>query len=552
MAVRLFQRCSFLLPLMAVCFFMLDSRAAIHYVKPNGTGTGASWEEAGPLQATVNAATAGDEVWVAAGTYRSTQNPVLIMKGGVALYGGFAGMEESVEQRDWIANPAVIDGESVRGCVRGADNARLDGFTVTNGKWTAIGGGMSNDAVSPAVANCTFFGNWGGFGGAIYNNNASPVITDCVFSNNYSDWDGGGMYNKMSSPEVSGCLFSGNTSLRRGGGMYNSAALPEVSDCIFVENSSVVSGGGMYNEESAPMVSHCHFEGNSSERGGGMYICEESVPTVSYCTFNLNVAANSGGGICNIFSSPTLVGCEILDNTVNMENGNGGGITNSGASLTMSNCLLAGNSAQEYGGGIYNEISTALIITNCTITENMTTMERGGGIYNLQSEPEITNCILWNNSSSGGQMSNIEGNPLSRVIFSCIGGGYEGTGNIDSDPLFADVSVGDFRLQAASLCIDTGTDVNAPDDDIRGIPRPQGSGYDMGAYEYREEIPHPADVDVNYRMVMSEVISYLTGWQQGTNPMTNAIRAVYLWQVGEFYAYNPENTPPLCWVPAQP
>ncbi|OQC00846.1 MAG: Serine/threonine-protein kinase PK-1 [Candidatus Hydrogenedentes bacterium ADurb.Bin101] len=63
---------------------------------------------------------------------------------------------------------------------------------------------------------------------------------------------------------------------------------------------------------------------------------------------------------------------------------------------------------------------------------------------------------------------------------------------------------------------------------------------------------HPADVNTNWRLVMSEAISYLTGWQQGTNPMAFAIRAAYLWQAGEFYSYDPSLNLPLCWTPFLP
>lgn len=61
-------------------------------------------------------------------------------------------------------------------------------------------------------------------------------------------------------------------------------------------------------------------------------------------------------------------------------------------------------------------------------------------------------------------------------------------------------------------------------------------------------VPHPADLSVNFRMVMSEAIAYLAGWQQGSNPMAYAIRAAYIWQNGEQYTYDAEQAPPLCWV----
>ncbi|NLV44216.1 MAG: hypothetical protein GXY07_06930, partial [Candidatus Hydrogenedentes bacterium] len=70
------------------------------------------------------------------------------------------------------------------------------------------------------------------------------------------------------------------------------------------------------------------------------------------------------------------------------------------------------------------------------------------------------------------------------MSFSCVDGGFAGEGNIDDDPLFEDPENGELWLQAGSPCIDTGTATYAPDQDIRGIHRPQGAGFDMGAYEY--------------------------------------------------------------------
>ncbi len=74
------------------------------------------------------------------------------------------------------------------------------------------------------------------------------------------------------------------------------------------------------------------------------------------------------------------------------------------------------------------------------------------------------------------------------VAFSNIQGGYTGTYNIDSDPLFVDPTTGDYHLAEGSPSIDTGTDdtiayPNLPIDDIDGDPRPYGVSYDMGADE---------------------------------------------------------------------
>jgi len=53
---------------------------------------------------------------------------------------------------------------------------------------------------------------------------------------------------------------------------------------------------------------------------------------------------------------------------------------------------------------------------------------------------------------------------------------------VDRDPLFRNPDKYDFRLLAGSPAIDAGIDKLAPDTDIDGNRRPQGSRYDLGAY----------------------------------------------------------------------
>ena len=70
--------------------------------------------------------------------------------------------------------------------------------------------------------------------------------------------------------------------------------------------------------------------------------------------------------------------------------------------------------------------------------------------------------------------------------------------------------------------------------------------------EGEPSVPHPADLNTDFRMVMSEAIAFLAGWQQGVNPMAQAIRAAYLWQQWEYYTYFPDELTPECWVPDIP
>jgi len=45
-------------------------------------------------------------------------------------------------------------------------------------------------------------------------------------------------------------------------------------------------------------------------------------------------------------------------------------------------------------------------------------------------------------------------------------------------------SQADFHLKKDSPAIDKGWSLDAPDDDFDGNPRPQGSAYDIGAFEF--------------------------------------------------------------------
>ncbi len=57
-------------------------------------------------------------------------------------------------------------------------------------------------------------------------------------------------------------------------------------------------------------------------------------------------------------------------------------------------------------------------------------------------------------------------------------------GSISSNPLFNNAATLDFHLTSSSPCLNAYTTPTFVVTDFDSIPRPQGSGYDMGAYEY--------------------------------------------------------------------
>ena len=205
------------------CFAASPAYAALWYADANSAAKppdGTSWATAFPtIQAAVNSAAGdgGGEVWVADGTYSSASGVVLVMAANVHLYGGFSGVEGTREERDWASNVAIIDGANAHGCVTGANDATLDGFTVTRGS--------------------------GGWGSGMLNNNASPLVANCTFSGNVSTDGAGGIYNGNSSATIINCTFLENSGGHMGGGIYNYTSTVSISDCDFTGNSAEVGGG---------------------------------------------------------------------------------------------------------------------------------------------------------------------------------------------------------------------------------------------------------------------------------------------------------------------
>jgi len=461
-------------------------------------GGGMSWADAfTTLQPALDAAGAGTQIWVAEGTYKPTQlfiegdprSAAFQMVNGVEIYGGFAGTEEYLADRDWVTNVTALSGD-IGSEGDSADNsyhvfyhpsglglddsAVLDGFTITGGNADGgeyadrFGAGMHNDGSSPNLANCTFLDNSSlDSGGGMWNiNNSSPVLTGCTFAGNLAGWGGGMVNYTSSSPTLTSCTFAGNSALEDGGGLWNyDDSSPLLTDCTFSGNSAG-RGGGIYNQSSVPTLVNCTFSGNTAVYGAGMYN-ESSLPTLANCTFSGN-SASQGGGMSNIFSSPTLINCSFQGNSATQ----GGGMFNGDSSPTLTNCTFSGNSASQ-----------------------------GGGMSNFYSWPTLTNCILWSDTSPEIYNSSFS-SPI--VTYSDIQGGYTGDGNIDADPLFVDPAIWDFHLGEGSPCIDVGSNAAPylPEYDFEGDDRVlDGDGdeiaiVDMGVDEV---VPPVVEVEIDVR-----------------------------------------------------
>jgi predicted outer membrane repeat protein len=402
----------------------------------DGARNGSSWTDAFTvIQTAMDYASTGDTIWVAAGTYASPKGsdasvPVLAMKTGVSVFGGFATGDGSIDDRDPSANHTILDGgHETWHVVTGADNARLDGFVVMGGFAAGshphdCGGGMLNDGVSPVVADCVFTSNDSGFHGAgLANFSASPLVTGCVFRANTAANNGAGVYNDDEEgaggcPLFYDCLFGAGNNCRFGAGMYNNRCRVNVSDCRFIDNYANHNGGGLYNTSSRVTVRSTVFHENHSYDGGAVY--------------------------CN--------GIAGTDSTV------------------LEDCLVTGNIAYFSGGGIYLLVASARLV-NCTIAANGSTY--GGGISCWHSEAELVDCIVWGNTAEFYDPAIEIGDEVAPVVRFCdvdqegygdpADGSADAEGNIRLDPLFVSGPLGDWYLSQTaagqalqSPCVDAG------------------------------------------------------------------------------------------------
>ncbi|MCZ8039857.1 MAG: right-handed parallel beta-helix repeat-containing protein, partial [Microcystis sp. LE17-20A] len=118
---------------------------------------------------------------------------------------------------------------------------------------------------------------------------------------------------------------------------------------------------------------------------------------------NLYISNKAGKGIYNNYlGTLTLTNNTITGNTANFY---GGGIYNAGT-LTLTNNTISDNTANFYGGGIYN--GGTLTLTNSTITDNTATYGGGGGIYNNGGTLTLTNSTITGNTAplGGGGIEN--------------------------------------------------------------------------------------------------------------------------------------------------
>lgn len=339
----------------------------ILYVKKGAAGNGSSWTEAlgeaADALKTAATLTTGTvtQIWVAGGTYHPLYradnldgaNPVdrnnsFVLIDNVKIYGGFAGTETELSQRDLtlIENSSILSGDyngndvvtgtgATLAITANTENAShivisigtvanpvtaatvLDGFTITGGNAFGTsstvngvsiitnGGGMFIQNASPSFSNLIIKGNSSNnLGGGIYSSySSSSTLTNSMVSRNVAKGGvnsrGGGICNMISSTLIlANVLINGNRSYGLGGGIHNDNSSPILTNVTIVGNWGAV-GGGVYNNTnlSNPKFRNTIIYGNGASLGANLSNNNGAVSTITYSLIQQTTTDDANGNL---------------------------------------------------------------------------------------------------------------------------------------------------------------------------------------------------------------------------------------------------------------
>ena len=280
------------------------------YVNTNvtgGDGSGNSWTNAIKELADAlkwantnktNFATTPLQIWVAKGTYKpmyrpdtfagpniTDRNNSFLMVNNVKLYGGFAGTETTLAQRNLgnMANATILSGDYNDNDVVAGTGATL---TINNNGENAMHVVGSFGDVGVAELN----------GFVIKAGNANISTPPNFKVNGYDSYFpvGGGNLMNTSSPTIQNCIFKENSAINAGGAMALYPSSSRVINSLFVDNlatNSSYGGGAILSNSSQGVFVNCTITGNRGANGGAMYNNVSPQPKI----YNTIIYGNSSG-----------------------------------------------------------------------------------------------------------------------------------------------------------------------------------------------------------------------------------------------------------------
>jgi Ca2+-binding RTX toxin-like protein len=252
---------------MAVIFVNIDA---------DGDDDGSSWENAyNNVQDALNNAETNDEIWIAKGEYKPTnnrnRNVSFNLKNSVDVYGGFAGNETSLIQRNLARNETIFSGDigeqrrnndNIYHVVK-ADNlseeTRLDGVTITEG--------YNTNRRNP--------GSFGNYGAGLLANNSNLILTNLKVTDNQAQFGAGITISGSNSlTSIVNNIIDDNSATKAGGGLMVLAPEVDVVNNLFINNRSDITGGGVYVWKETANIVNNTFSSNSSQEQGSAITAE--------------------------------------------------------------------------------------------------------------------------------------------------------------------------------------------------------------------------------------------------------------------------------------
>lgn len=527
----------------------------IIYVRKDQQGTGESWEspmselaDALYLAKHMNDMASGTirQIWVASGKYRplyradnfSKENPddrdnAFVLQDGVSVYGGFAGFESSINNRQYLPLTAGVDGgESMLTGKIGLEEVETDNVYhlivasgITAGSNTVVDGFVIRDSYTDGTGEITVNGHSikRYNGGGIYNKNSEYELRNSLVEMNYVTGNGAGVYNEncgagmvintmqissntatsgagvanvYGAPVIKGTTIRLNTATANGGGVYNESTAATITDLSYISLNDAVSGGGVYNIFSTTKLNNVSLVSNTADYGAGSYSAVSNSTSYDRVRVKENNAQIAGGGFyIEGDQSATASGADSFVN--NLVTGNTA--VNRGGAIYYSN----GNDAQ------FSGISAGPIFTNSTFSGNTAASVASFLYYNnagaALAPPVFRNSIIINPQGTFTEAADATG--ASAAVFkytltnlSSLGANFNSGNNIlASDPLFVNPLLDDYTLDTDSPAVNNGLNdyydaglvpnLFAVTRDYAGNERIFDGYVDLGAYEWQDVTP---------------------------------------------------------------
>jgi parallel beta-helix repeat protein len=211
---------------------------------------------------------------------------------------------------------------------------------------------------------------------------------------------------------------------------------------------------------------------NSDSNGGyKMYVTNNKIyNNRQYVPWIANGKISDGNGI-------------VIDDSRHTQN-------NSSLSTYKGRTFIANNIVYKNGGaGIVTYLSERVDIINNTAYMNNQSPELSGGqiLAHESSDVKVMNNILY--AYPGKKVNNNWNNTNViynyNIYFNSSLISVKGANDRVADPKFVNASAGDFRLSSSSPAINNGWTWGSLKLDFAKAPRPSGTKYDIGAYEYQ-------------------------------------------------------------------